>query len=564
MTIAVSVLLFFSVYTGDAVWSLACLGLVGISGHILYLYEKKKKVLDQSEEKYRTFFENSADALLILENNAFVDCNDAAVAMLGYDSREELLNMHPSEISPEVQPDGRPSFEKVEEMIATAVKKGSYRFEWNHVKKSGDVFAVEVLLTTVQVGGTTQLHTVLRDLTEHKQAEEKHKNLELQLRQAQKMEAVGQLAGGIAHDFNNLLQVICGYSELLSMDIGPDHPAARTVEEIDKASQRGKKLVSQLLAFGRRQVMQPTHLNLNEVVEPLLQMIRGLIGEHIEMNFIPEDDLGRVWADSGLIEQVLMNLCVNARDAMADGGVLTIKTENILIDSKYVQVHPWSAEGRYVLLSVRDTGTGMDKQMLGRIFEPFFTTKKTGKGTGLGLSMAYGIITQHEGRISAYSEPGEGTVFKIYLPVVEHRGTRLPGVVAGPASDPVSGGTETLLLAEDDEAVLQLVGQTLQAAGYTVLPARDGEEAVRVFKENADRVDMLFFDVVMPRMGGKEASEEILKERPDLPYLFASGYSEKAALTNFIKDPRLHLLGKPYQTSALLRKVREVLEEARK
>ncbi len=798
----------------------------GVLGSFLYAYTKKHRQhvrglhqtgaqVRRSEEKYRAFFENSTDAMLILEDDEFVDCNEAAVAMLGYDRKEEIIHMHPSRLSPEFQPDDRPSAEKADEMIRLAEEQGSLRFEWDHLRKDGTVFPVEVSLTAIRSDGGTQLHTVWRDMTERKQAdearehahtflqevidglpeelmvinrdytialanriargvagedpvsggltchqvshlsespcvngehpcplsevvetrkpvtvehshrdmqgrdiivevvaapifdetgeviqiiessrditkrkraeeallasmqrlalhvkqtplgvigwdlgfkvtewnpaaerifgytqeealgqharfivppaahgriddiweqltqktggfrsdnenitkegqtivcewyntplvdtrnrvvgvasfvmditdrkqaEEERKTLELQLRRSQKMEAIGQLAGGIAHDFNNLLQVICGYAELLRMDLSPENPIAMSIEEIDKAAKRGKKLVSQLLAFGRRQVMQPVSLNLSEVVDPLLNMVRGLIGEHIRLNFIPGHALGMVWADRGLMEQVLMNLCVNARDAMPHGGTLTIETENVLIDSEYAQTHSWAAEGRCILLSVSDTGTGMDQKTLERIFEPFFTTKDIGKGTGLGLSMAYGIIKQHKGQISAYSEPGKGTIFKIYLPAVEYRAAEISSVVSGP----VSGGTETLLVAEDDNAVLSLLERTLCEAGYTVLTAKDGKEAVRIFKEHAAEINMLMFDVVMPRMGGKEAMEEILKTHPDLPHLFASGYSENAVHTDFIQNRGLHLLSKPYQTDALLRKIREVLEAGQK
>ena len=381
--------------------------------------------------------------------------------------------------------------------------------------------------------------------------------MEVQLRQSQKMEAVGQMAGGIAHDFNNLLQIIGGYTELSEAETKLESSVGSSLQQISKATSRGKTLVKQLLAFSRRQVMDPVDMNLNEAIKSLPSLIQGLIGEHIKLEIIPGHGLGTVHADRGLMEQVLVNLCVNARDAMPEGGALTIETENVLIDGEYAQTHLWATEGRYVLLSVSDTGCGMDKETLDHIFEPFFTTKEVGRGTGLGLSMVYGIITQHEGQISAYSELEKGTIFKIYLPLVERRAVEVSSVVSRAAS----GGTETLLLAEDDEAVLRLAELALRTAGYTVLTAKNGEDAVRVFREHAEEIDMLVFDVVMPRMGGKEAMERILKKHPDLPHLFTSGYSKNAVHTNFIKNRGLHLLSKPYRTEALLRKIREVLEE---
>ena len=480
--------------------------------------------------------------------------NPAAERIFGY-TQEEALGQHATFIVPK----------EVHEYVNDVMKKllteaGGTRSNNENITKDGRTILCEWYNTPLidvqnQVVGAASL---VLDITDRIQAEEAREELEVQLRQAQKMEAVGQMAGGIAHDFNNLLQIIGGYAELSQVGMDPENPAADPLKEIDKAANRGKRLISQLLAFSRRQVLRPVDLNLNEVIAPSLKMIRGLIGEHIKLDFIPGHGLGVVHADRGLMEQVLMNLCVNARDAMPSGGTLTIETENVLIDSEYAQAHSWAVEGRCILLNVCDTGVGMDQKTLERVFEPFFTTKEVGKGTGLGLSMAYGIITQHKGHIAAYSEPGQGTIFKIYLPVVEHLATEISSVVPGP----VSGGSETLLVAEDDEAVLNLLERMLHEAGYTVLTAKDGQEAIRKFKEHAGEIDMLLFDVVMPRMGGKEAMEKILKMHPDLPHLFASGYSENAVHTNFIQNRGLHLLSKPYQTNTLLRKIREVLEES--
>jgi len=480
--------------------------------------------------------------------------NPAAERILGY-TQEEALGQHAKFIVP---PAAHEHIDNIWEQLLA--QTGGVRSDNENLTKDGRTIVCEWYNTPLvdaqnQVVGVASL---LMDITDRKQAEEAREELELQLRQAQKMEAVGQMAGGIAHDFNNLLQIIGGYAERSQATVSPENPVAASLQEIDNAAERGKTLVSQLLAFSRRQVIRPVDLNLNKVIEPLLNMIRGLIGEHIKLEIIPGHGLGIVHADRGLMEQVLMNLCVNARDAMPQGGTLTIETENVLTDSEYAQTHSWATEGRCILLSVSDTGCGMDKETLERIFEPFFTTKEVGKGTGLGLSMVYGIITQHEGHIVAHSEPGKGATFEICLPAVENRAAEAPNVVSGP----VSGGTETLLVAEDDEAVLNLLERTLHEAGYTVLTAKDGKEAVREFKEHADEIDMLMFDVVMPRAGGKEATEEIFKTHPDLPHLFVSGYSENVVHTNFIQDRGLHLLSKPYQTETLLRKIREVLDFA--
>lgn len=391
--------------------------------------------------------------------------------------------------------------------------------------------------------------SVVRDITREIQIGE-------QLRQAQKMEAIGQLAGGIAHDFNNLLHVILSYSDLALEDMPATVSYRADIEEVKQAAKRAAALTGQLLAFSRRQVIQPVSLDLNESIGNLLKMIRRIIGEHINLDFVRGHSLGMIHADPGQMEQVLMNLCINARDAMPGGGKLTLETENVLIDGEYAATHPWAVPGRYVLLSVTDTGCGIAKENLARIFDPFFTTKDKSKGTGMGLATVYGIVKQHNGHINVYSEVGKGSLFKIYLPIAERRAA----IVENRAPGPVRGGSETILLAEDDEAVLALTERILRDAGYTVLAVKDGLEAVRMFKEHSGEIDLALFDVVMPRMGGKEAMERIQEQNPDLPHLFASGYSENAVHTGFIQKQGLHLIRKPYQRETLLRAMREVLD----
>ena len=480
--------------------------------------------------------------------------NPAAERIFGY-TAEEAVGQHATFIVPATE------HEHIDNMWEQLLAQtGGVRSNNENMTKDGRTILCEwyntpLIDTKNQVVGVASL---VLDITDRIQAEEAREKLEVQLRQAQKMEAVGLMAGGIAHDFNNLLQVISGYAELSEVSLSPDSSATSSVREIGKAASRAKELINQLLAFSRRKVICPVDLNLNTLIDPLLKMIRGLIGEHIQLEFIPGHGLGTVHADGGQIEQILMNLCVNARDAMPKGGTLTIETENVLIDHEYAQTHAWATEGRCVLLRVSDTGSGMDAETLEHVFEPFFTTKGVGEGSGLGLSMVFGIIEQHNGHIGVYSEVDRGTVFKIYLPVVERRAVEVSRTV----SPVVVDGTETLLIAEDNEAVLELTRHILMEAGYTVLTAKDGKEAVRVFEEHAAEIDMVMFDVVMPRMGGKEAMKKILKKRPDLPHLFVSGYSENAVHTNFIQNRDLHLLSKPYQTDSLLRKVREVLEES--
>jgi ABC-type amino acid transport substrate-binding protein/signal transduction histidine kinase/CheY-like chemotaxis protein len=391
------------------------------------------------------------------------------------------------------------------------------------------------------------------------QAEVDREEMQRQLLQSQKMEAIGQLAGGVAHDFNNMLQVIMGHAQMLAeLCDHADAEASQGISEILRGAKRASELTRQLLLFSRRQVMTLQTLNFNEIVENVLKMIRRLIGEHIRLEWLPGASVGSVQADAGMMEQVLMNLCVNARDAMPTGGVLTIETANVVIDSDYCRAHSWARPGRFVLLSVTDTGVGMDRETLDRVFEPFYTTKEEGKGTGIGLATVYGIVKQHDGMIGAYSEPGKGSLFKVYLPMTEQKavkvGVRLEGAV--------SGGSETILLAEDDELVRELARKMLERAGYNVLVAVDGEEAIEVFRA-APRVDLLLLDVIMPRLGGHEALDRIRAIRPDVPALFSSGYSENAIHTNFVLHEGLALVQKPYSSDELLRAVRKALDQPR-
>jgi two-component system, cell cycle sensor histidine kinase and response regulator CckA len=386
-------------------------------------------------------------------------------------------------------------------------------------------------------------------------AQEGQEKVEEQLRQAQKMEAVGQLAGGIAHDFNNLLQAILGYGEMALENTQPEESAHRNVEEIVKAGGRARTLVNQLLAFSRRQVLEMREVDLNEVIAELMKMLRRLIGEHLSLEVISGHELGTVLADSGQIGQILTNLCVNARDAMPEGGTITIETENVLIDDAYVTTHAWVEPGRYVLMSVTDSGCGMSEEVRESVFEPFFTTKGVGQGTGLGLATVYGLVKQHQGMVHIYSELDRGTTFKVYLPLVE----RSAGAVGDKIEGPVEGGTETILLAEDDEMVRELTRAFLEQAGYTVFAVGDGEQALRIFEERGGEIDLALLDVVMPKLGGRAVFDRIRKLRPRVRVLFCSGYSMNAIHTNFILDDGLALIRKPYQRDELLRKLREVL-----
>jgi PAS domain S-box-containing protein len=397
------------------------------------------------------------------------------------------------------------------------------------------------------------------DISDRRRAEEEQEKLRTQLLHSQKLDAVGQLAGGIAHDFNNMLHVILGFAELAEEQLSAKDPARESVGEMARAAAQAKTLVSHLLAFSRRQIMRPEVIDVNDVISDVTKMMGRVIGEHIKLEFLPAPRLDRTYADRGMLEQVLLNLCVNARDAMGTSGTLCIETGNTTLDSDFCTANPWARPGHYVLVTVSDTGCGMDADTQTHIFEPFFTTKEQGRGTGLGLATVYGIIAQHEGMIRVYSEPGQGSSFSIYLPVTEREAET--EIVEDPPLP--RGGEETILLAEDDDKVRELVVSTLRKAGYKVIETRNGAEAVETFTRIDTPVDLLIFDVVMPLMSGQEACDAIHAMQPGIPALFSSGYSEGAIHTNFVLTEGTRLIQKPYATRDLLGRVREILDETR-
>ncbi|MBE7473522.1 MAG: hybrid sensor histidine kinase/response regulator [Anaerolineae bacterium] len=392
---------------------------------------------------------------------------------------------------------------------------------------------------------------ISRDITERKHLEE-------QLRQAQKMECVGRLSGGVAHDFNNLLTAIGGYTELVRDALTPTHPAYPDLETIHSATQRAKILVRQLLTFARQQPLAPQVLNLNELILNLDKLLRRLISEHIELVTLPFAGLGYVQADPNQIEQVVVNLAVNARDAMPTGGVLTIETANVTLDDDYAHQHANVSPGPYVLLAVSDTGIGMSPEVQARLFEPFFTTKEVGQGTGLGLATCYSIVKQHGGHIWIYSEVGQGTTVKIYLPRLTDNTIRQPAAEERAAILP--RGEETVLLVEDEGAVRHFVGRVLRRLGYTVLEATNGEEALQVAAEYEGMIHLLLTDMVMPQMGGKVLADRLQPRQPGLKVLFVSGYTDSGIVHQGVLEAGIAFLQKPFSPEQLARKVREVLE----
>ncbi|GAB4482842.1 MAG: hypothetical protein OHK006_02180 [Thermodesulfovibrionales bacterium] len=421
----------------------------------------------------------------------------------------------------------------------------------------GTVWDVRAVPIRDEAGNVAKVVKVGRDITSQRKLED-------ELRQAQKMEAIGQLAGGVAHDFNNILTAIIGYGNIIQMKMGTDDNLRYYVEQILISAEKAASLTHSLLAFSRKQIINPKPLNLNETVHKVENLLRRLIGEDIELVVVPSAAAPLVLADSSQMEQILMNLATNARDALPAGGTLKISIETFQADESFALAHDFCKTGRYVLLSVADNGSGMDKKTRERIFEPFFTTKEMGKGTGLGLSMVYGIVRQHNGYIECQSAPGQGTVFTIYLPGLEpavpEETANVTGQARGDAGLP--RGTETILVAEDDAAVRRLTSDILQRFGYRVIEAEDGEDAVRKFasQEDPSGIGLLLFDVIMPKLNGREALLEIRRMRPDVKVLFLSGYTADIVRGKGILDEGMHFVLKPVTMSDLLRSVRTALD----
>jgi PAS domain S-box-containing protein len=502
-----------------------------------------------------------------------VDDSPVSIVMTDREGRIEYVNRKFTEVTgytaeecmgqnPRVLKSGETPREVYEDMWRTISRGGEWRGEICNRRKDGTLFWERASISAVTTDEGDIMHYVAlkEDITEQRRSEAALRQSQLQLLQSTKMEAVGRLAGGVAHDFNNLLGVIVGYADLLLRGAADDPGRRSKVEQIARAAARAADLTRQLLAFSRKQVLEPKVLSLESVVDETEKMLRRLIGEDVELVVVPHGPVGRIRADPGQIEQVLVNLAVNARDAMPDGGTLSVEMANVDVDEAFAATHEPFVQGRYVMITVSDTGVGMDKDTQTHIFEPFFTTKEKGKGTGLGLATVYGIVKQSGGFIWVYSEPGLGSSFKIYLPRVEATEDVEEGATGAP---PPRGAGEVILLVEDDPSLRELVQELLQGAGYTVLAASDGAEALRIASERETAVDLLLTDVIMPGLSGRAVADRLRDRWPRLRVLFMSGYSDEAISRKGILDPGFRYIQKPFNETALAEAVRSAVRGGR-
>lgn len=519
---------------------------------------RAENALRKAEEKYRSIFENAVEGIFqASSDNRFISANPALLRLLGYRSLEDLIE-HRTDIDTQHYVDSniRRKLEQMltENEVVTGFECEIYRKDMSKIWTIANIRAIRD-----ENGALVLYEGSIEDISERKRTEEALRASEEQLRQSQKLESIGQLAGGIAHDFNNLLTAIIGYSELSLMRLQKEDPLGRNIGEIKKAGERAAGLTRQLLAFSRKQVLQPKVLNINSVVSDFEKMLQRLIGENIELRTMLAPEIGNVKADPGQIEQVIMNLAINARDAMPGGGKLTIETNNMFLDESYVERHISVIPGFYVMLAVSDTGCGMDEKTLKRIFEPFFTTKGLGEGTGLGLSTVYGIIKQSGGNIWVYSELGSGTTFKVYLPCVDEDAEVYPRT-DGTEED--VKGTETILLAEDEDVVRKFARKVLESYGYQVLEAANGGSALLICERHQEPINLLITDVVMPEMSGSELAERLIQLRPEMKVIYMSGYTDNAVFHHGVLHEGANFIQKPFTPYALAQKVRKILEAA--
>ncbi len=510
-------------------------------------------ILEKSEQLVPALLESASQAIIGADSaGRIVLANARTFEMFGYE-RSELLGSPIEQLLPEASRERHVAY-RGDYMAHPRVRPMGIGMELAGRRKGGAEFPVEVSLSFVRTAEGVFAIAFITDITQRKKLEE-------QLMHAQKMEAVGRLAGGVAHDFNNMLTVIAGYNHMILEQVSPLDPVRGYAEEILKASDRAAALTNQLLAFSRRQITQPRVFNVNSVLAHTEKMLRRLIGEDVELALQLKEDVGNIKADPGHLEQAIVNLATNARDAMPNGGRLTIETSNVFLDEDYSKTHPGVQPGEYIMIAVTDNGQGMDRETKRRIFEPFFTTKERGKGTGLGLATVYGIVKQASGDIWVYSELDHGTTFKLYFPRVAETPSEAEG---GAAATPAREGGETILVVEDEQGVRDLTARMLKRLGYNVLTAAGGTEAAELAKSYPGAIALLLTDVVMPGMSGTQLAQELRRRRPDLKVVYISGYTENTITHHGVLDPGVSFLGKPFSREALSRKLRETLGKRKK
>jgi PAS domain S-box-containing protein len=505
-------------------------------------------IFTRSEKLVVALLESATQAIVSVDRTGkIVLANRRTEELFGY-SREDLLGNRIELLLPESKR-GKHTAEREDYFAHPRVRPMGIGMELAGRRRDGSEFPVEVSLSYMETEEGVFAIAFVTDITQRKHLEE-------QLTHAQKMEAVGRLAGGVAHDFNNMLTVISGYNRMILDEVSTLDPLRGYAEEILKASDRAAALTNQLLAFSRRQVIQPRVMSVNEVMNNIEKMLRRLIGEDIELTLALDPETGNIKADPAHIEQAVVNLSINARDAMPAGGRITIETSNVHLDENYSRTHLGVEPGEFVMMALSDTGQGMDAETRRRIFEPFFTTKEKGKGTGLGLATVYGMVKQAGGDIWVYSEPGKGTTFKLYFPRVAAPVLEAAG---GEALDARSFGAETILVVEDEDAVRDLTVRILRQLGYTVLTAANGEEALAVSKRHPGEIALLLTDVIMPNMSGRQLAEALLPIRPRMQVLYLSGYTENSIVHHGVLERDVEFLPKPFSREVLARKLREVL-----
>lgn len=518
----------------------------------LHSTQQQRQLAEDSLRKLSCAVEQSTDTIVITNGEGIIEyVNPAFEALTGYSQQEAVGK------TPGILTSGQQAPALYRELWETISIGNVYRSIVVNRKKNGELYYVDESISPIRDAAGQITHFVYndRDLT-------KRLHLEAQLLQAQKMDAVGRLAGGIAHDFNNLLTIITSYSELALDSVVPGSPTQSRLQEILSAARRAAELTRQLLAFSRNQPQALRVGELNPVVSGIVKTLHRLIGEDIELTFVPGVGLGRIRLDPIQIEQILMNLAVNARDAMPQGGRCTIETSNVYIDGEYIaNKKAMIPTGRYAVISMTDTGSGISPDHLPHIFEPFYTTKSSGKGTGLGLATVYGIVKQNHGFVWAYSEAGMGTVFKIYLPCVQERATLME--ITDPATEAMSRGTETVLLVEDEDSLRRATAEFLSLRGYSVLEAKDGQDALSVVKNHGKTIDLAVTDVVMPRISGGQLARELSMLRPETRVLFVSGYAGQTILDHKVVDVENNFLQKPFTLKQLAGKVRSVLDHSK-